>query len=55
MKDAPKLKVIHRKQSISPYSSDEIYRQLSEVKEDLQAIIALLDQHFEVDSAPIFS
>ncbi len=55
MKDKPKLKVIHRQQNISPYTPEEIYQQLSEVKEDLQAIKSLLDQHLNVDSSTFSS
>lgn len=51
MKNEPKLKVIHRQPHISHYTPEEIYRQLSEVKEDLQAIITLLDHHLDVDTS----
>lgn len=48
MKNTPKLKVIYRQQDTSP-SSEEIYQQLLEVKEDLQDILSLLDQHFDLN------
>ena len=50
MKNTPNLKVIHRQQEIASRSTEEIYQQLSEVKEELQDILSLLDQHFDLNS-----
>lgn len=49
MKNKSNLKVVHRQKDISSCASEEIYQQLSEVKEDLQAIISLLDQHLDLN------
>lgn len=50
MKNENNLKVVHRQEDLSICSPEEIYQQLSEVKEDLQEIISLLDQHFDLSS-----
>ena len=44
MKNKPTLRIVHRKENFSDLSAQEIYHQLSEVKEDLETIITLLDQ-----------
>lgn len=49
MKNTPNLKVVHRQQNITSCSPEEIYQQLSEVKEDLQDILSLLDQQFDLN------
>ena len=48
MKNTPNLKVVYRQHEIASCSPEEIYQQLSEVKEDLQDIISLLDQHIDL-------
>ena len=53
MKNETNLKVVHRKENQSASSQEETYQQLLEVKEDLQAIISLLDQH--IDLSPLNS
>ncbi len=49
MKNTPNLKIVYRQQDAMPYSPEEIYQQLSEVKEDLQDILSLLDQHIDLN------
>ncbi len=50
MKNTPNLKVVHRQQNSTSGSPEEIYQQLSEVRENLQDILSLLDQHFDLNS-----
>ncbi len=52
MENKTNLKVVHRRQRPIASSPEEIYQQLFEVKEDLESIIYLLDQH--LNGVPAF-
>lgn len=51
MKNKSNLRVVHRPENISVYAPEEIYLKLSEVKEDLQEIISLLDQQLDLGTS----
>lgn len=56
MKKKSPLKLVHRQDDVSDISQKEIYHQLSQVKEDLESIITLLDQELNLllDYHPIY-